>query len=334
MSIRDLTLVWSLLLWLGQAGVLLLLSMAVMFSWAANPEKSNSVGTVVRNVKIQLHSPTEVRPINRLGTKYIAIFNPSVRNQRPFQRPHFFKLFFGDSPTLRELRKNNNIEGSSFADKPITALVEKSLFQSIVGIVLDNIKVGTFKRLETSEQGFNDGWTLPIIFKGNYRSGKRYCGSQSTIVRRPFDTRIINITATIEMNLRDEQIWTTTPQCQFRNATASLGSTDASQGGTSTELPCPKLTIEKKGLTNKNDGLNRANKDQEPSESDEPVLYLYFLIALLCGGCEVWGFCLISRKRLIAGSLVLFLSLIFFLTDFGTYAFGSPTAFWGLRWLL
>jgi hypothetical protein len=102
-------------------------------------------------------------------------------------------------------------------------------------------------------------------------------------------------------------------------------------------------------LTNKDNELQHSNKHQQASAHSEFAgkvyelpLYLCILIALGCGGFELWGFslvisndgCIPSGARGLAGFILFLLGFILLLTDLGTFAFGSPLAFWSCRWLL
>jgi hypothetical protein len=102
-------------------------------------------------------------------------------------------------------------------------------------------------------------------------------------------------------------------------------------------------------LTNKDNELHHSNKHQQASAHSECAgkvyelpLYLCILIALGCGGFVLWRFslvisndgCIPSGARGLAGSILILLGFILLLTDLGTFAFGSPLAFWSFRWLL
>ncbi len=98
----------------------------------------------------------------------------------------------------------------------------------------------------------------------------------------------------------------------------------------------PRLSAIDDHLSNKREELQEANKNQQPCKGLDLSLYLYVAIGVGCGILNFGGWMLVigRRKWRLLGWLVLVVSSVALLTDLGTFAFGSPLAFWRFRWLL
>jgi IS1 family transposase len=89
-------------------------------------------------------------------------------------------------------------------------------------------------------------------------------------------------------------------------------------------------------LTYEREELQESDKHQKSCESLDFPLYLYIAIGVGCGGLNFGGWMLVigRRKWRLLGYLALVVSSVALLTDLGTFAFGTPLAFWHFRWLL
>lgn len=89
-------------------------------------------------------------------------------------------------------------------------------------------------------------------------------------------------------------------------------------------------------LPNKGEELQEPNNNQKPCKGLDFPLYLYVIIGAGCGILNFSGWTLVigRGKWRLLGRLILGASSVGLLTDLGTFAFGSPVAFWRFRWLL
>jgi IS1 family transposase len=89
-------------------------------------------------------------------------------------------------------------------------------------------------------------------------------------------------------------------------------------------------------LPYKREELQESNENQKPCKRLDLPLYLYVIVGAGCGAMNFGGWMLVigRRKWHLLGWLALVLSSIGLLTDLGTFAFGTPLAFWRFNWLL